>query len=107
MAKLKISYEFGMVGSLIVLVLALLQIGISSFTKYVKIFGTFPASGAIEAIIFAVIALLGTEISRRDRKIGYTAMIVISIAGIITFVNLELIGFAIVLIGGFFVLLNK
>ncbi len=107
MVKLKLSYEFGLVGGLLLIIFAVLAIVLHNLLHYLKIFGTFPSAGAVQLLIFALIALLGNEVSRRDKKIGYTSMIVISIAGIITFVNLEIIGFALILIGGLLVLMNK
>lgn len=105
--KLKLSYEFGLVGGLFLIIIAVLELVLHSITSYLKIFGTFPSAGAVQLIIFALIALLGTEYSRRDKKIGYTSMIVIAIAGMITFVNIEIVGFIIILIGGILVMMNK
>ena len=105
--KLKLSYEFGVVGGIFLIIIAVLELVLSSISKYLKIFGTFPAAGAVPLIIFALIALLGTEFSRRDKKIGYTSMIVIAIAGMITFVNIEIAGFVLILLGGILVMMNK
>ncbi|MHB1492444.1 MAG: hypothetical protein ACYCSG_04395 [Thermoplasmataceae archaeon] len=107
MVKLKLSYELGLIGGLFLIILAVLEIVLHNVSAYLKIFGTFPSAGAVQLLIFALIALLGNEVSRRDKKVGYTSMIVISIAGIITFVNLEIIGFALILIGGLLLLMNK
>ncbi|MFG1555062.1 MAG: hypothetical protein AAE985_01165 [Thermoplasmataceae archaeon] len=107
MNKLKLSYEFGFAGGIFLIIIAVLELVLSSISKYLKIFGTFPSAGAVPLIIFALIALLGTEFSRRDKKIGYTSMIVIAIAGMITFVNIEIAGFVLILMGGILVMMNK
>lgn len=49
-------------------------------------------------IIFGVIALLGTEFSRRKKDVGITAMTTISIAGIIAYPGIFDIGYIIVLV---------
>ncbi|MHB8361370.1 MAG: hypothetical protein ACYDAO_02250 [Thermoplasmataceae archaeon] len=107
MVKLKLSYELGLIGSVILLIISVLVMALHSLSAYIRIFGTYPSGSAVQLLIFALIALLGTEISRRDKKVGYSTMIVISIAGVIAFPGLAIIGFLIVLIGGILVFLNK
>jgi hypothetical protein len=99
MASLKLYYKLGIIGSLLVIIIGVIVILLNQLTSYISIFGTVSAGQEITSnIIFGVIALLGTEFSRRKKDIGITAMTTISIAGIIAYPGIFDIGYIIVLV---------
>jgi hypothetical protein len=99
MAKLKLYYKIGMIGAIIGVVLGLIFIVLHSLTSYISFFGVVSAGAAVtDNILFSVIAILGTEFSRRKKDVGLTIMAVISIAGIIAFPGIFIIGYVIILV---------
>jgi hypothetical protein len=99
MASLKLYWKLGMIGSLIVIILGVVVILLNDLTNYISIFGTVSSgSSTVDNMLFGVIALVGTEFSRRKKDMGITTMAVISIAGIIAFPGIFVIGYIIVLV---------
>ena len=99
MASYKLYYKIGMIGAVINVVIGIIAILLHDITSYISLFGQVSAGAAVtDNIIFSVIAILGTELSRRKKDIGFTTMGVISIAGIIAFPVIFVIGYVIILI---------
>lgn len=99
MAQLKLYYKLGIIGSLLVIIIGVIVILLHQLTNYISIFGTVSAGQEITSnLVFGVIALVGTELSRRKKDIGITTMTVISIAGIIAFPGIFDVGYIIVLV---------
>lgn len=99
MASYRLYYKVGIIGALINIIIGLLTIVLHDVTSYISVFGVVSAGSAIlDNIIFSVIAILGTEFSRRKKDVGFTAMAVISIAGIIAYPGIFIIGYIIILV---------
>ena len=99
MASLKLYYKIGLIGSLIVIITGVIVMLLHQLTDYISLFGKVSAGQEITAnLIFGVIALLGTELSRRKKDIGITTMAVISIAGIVAYPGIFDIGYVLVLV---------
>jgi hypothetical protein len=108
MASLKLYYKLGMIGSLVVILIGVAVIFLHQLTSYISFFGTVSlGADVVTNMVFGVVALLGTEISRRKRDIGLTTMTVISFAGILAYPGIFTIGYVIVLIAVLVDLIKK
>lgn len=108
MASLKLYYKLGLIGSLVVILLGVAVIFLHQLTSYISFFGTVSVGAdVVSNMVFGVVALLGTEISRKKRNIGLTAMTVISFAGIVAYPGIFTIGYIIVLIAVLVALIQK
>ncbi len=102
MASFKLYYKIGMIGAIINIVIALIVFVLHDITSYISFFGTVSAGSAlVDNLFFSVIAIIGVELSRRKRDIGLTTMAVISLAGIIAFPGVFIIGYIIVIVAVF------
>jgi len=76
----------------------------ASFKLYYKI-GIIGA--LINNLLFSVIGIIGVELSRRKKEIGLTTMAVISVAGIIAYPGIFIIGYIVILVAVFLGLFEK
>lgn len=108
MASLKLYYKLGVIGSLIVILIGVAVIFLHQLTSYISFFGTVSlGADVVTNMVFGVVALLGTEISRRKRDVGLTAMTVISFAGILAYPGIFTIGYIVILIAVLIALIKK
>ncbi|MGP6206448.1 hypothetical protein ACNF42_00210 [Cuniculiplasma sp. SKW3] len=108
MASLKLYYKLGVIGSLIVILIGVAVIFLHQLTSYISFFGTVSmGADVVTNMVFGVVALLGTEISRRKRDVGLTAMTVISFAGILAYPGIFTIGYIVVLIAVLIAFIKK
>lgn len=108
MASYKLYYKIGMIGALINIGIGLLTMVLHDITSYITFFGVVSAGNAvIDNILFSVIAIIGTELSRRKKDMGFTTMAVISIAGIIAYPGIFIIGYIIILVAVFLGILER
>ncbi len=106
MSSLKLYYKLGIAGALLVILIGVAVIFLHQLTSYISFFGTVSVGAdVVSNMVFGVVALLGTEISRRKRNVGLTAMLVISFAGIVAYPGIFTIGYLIIIVAvaiGFF-----
>ncbi len=108
MASYKLYYKIGIIGALINIALGLILFVAHDITSYISIFGKVNAGVVvIDNILFSVIAILGVELSRRKRDDGLTTMVVISVAGIIAYPGIFIIGYLIVLVAVVIAIIEK
>ena len=108
MASFKLYYKIGIIGALINIVLALILFVLHDITSYISFFGQVSAGTAVvDNLLFSVIAIIGVELSRRKKNVGLTAMAVISIAGIIAYPGIFIIGYIVILVAVLLGLLEK
>ncbi|WP_443367862.1 hypothetical protein [Cuniculiplasma sp. SKW4] len=93
---------------MIVILIGVAVIFLHQLTSYISFFGTVSmGADVVTNMVFGVVALLGTEISRRKRDVGLTAMTVISFAGILAYPGIFTIGYIVVLIAVLIAFIKK
>lgn len=97
---MKLYYKIGLIGAVINIIIGALSVFLSQLSHEISFFGVYNYSQTIVInMVFSVIAILGVILSTNKKDIGLTTMMVISIAGILAYPGIFIIGYIIIMVG--------